>query len=158
MKPGVKKSSSLTFFHGNLNGIAAHDFAKIYLIQSYALSYNTGIIFLSETFLDSSIDASDPNINISGHNSLRSDHPSNSKKGGMCMFYKDYLPVVRLDDLCALSECIVSEIKFGKKSIFFTCNYRSPSHTPDESENYCQNFHLTLSNIDETSPFCSIVI
>ena len=27
--PGPKKSSSLTFFHWNLNGIAAHDFAKI---------------------------------------------------------------------------------------------------------------------------------
>ena len=47
------------------------------------------------------------------------------------MFYKDYLPVVRRDDLCALSECIVTETKLGKKSIFFTCNYRSPSQTPD---------------------------
>ena len=45
-----------------------------------------------------------------------------------------------------------------KKSIFSTCNYRFPSQTPDEFENYCQNFHLTLSKIDDTSPFCSIVI
>ena len=43
----------------------------------------------------------------------------------------------------------------GEKSIFFACNYRSPSQTPDESENYSQNFHWTLLNIDETS---SIVI
>ena len=49
----------------NLNGNAAHDFAKISLIQSYTLSYNTDIIFLSETFLESSIEVSDPNINIS---------------------------------------------------------------------------------------------
>ena len=49
---------------------------KYLLIQSYARSYNTAIIFLSETFsLDSSIEASDPNIIISGYNSLRSDHP-----------------------------------------------------------------------------------
>ena len=41
---------------------------NISLIQSYALSYNTDIIFLSETFLDSRIEASDPNINISGYN------------------------------------------------------------------------------------------
>ena len=46
----------------------------------------------------------------------------------------------------------------GKESIFFTCNYRSPSQTPDKFENYCQNFHLTLSNIDDTSTFRSIVI
>ena len=39
LNPGPKKSSSLTFFHWNLNGIAAHDFAKISLIQSHALPY-----------------------------------------------------------------------------------------------------------------------
>ena len=49
----------------NLNGNAVHDFAKASLIQSYTLSYNTNIIFLSETFLESSIEVSDPNINIS---------------------------------------------------------------------------------------------
>ena len=42
--------------------------------------------------------------------------------------------------------------------MFSTCNYRSPSKTPHEFENYCQTFHLTLSNIDDKSPFCSIVI
>ena len=65
------------------------------------------------------------------------------------MFCKYYLPVIRCDDLHALSKCIVTGIKLEKKYIFFTCNYRSPSQTPDEFENYCQNFHLTLLNIDE---------
>ena len=27
------------------------------------------------------------------------------------MFYKDYLPIIRHNDLCALSECIVTDIK-----------------------------------------------
>ena len=45
-----------------------------------------------------------------------------------------------------------------EKSIFFTCNYRSPIQTLDEFENCCQNFHLILSKIDDTSAFCSIVI
>ena len=71
-----------------VNGIAARDFAKIFLTRSYTC--NTDITFLSETFLDASIEASDPNINISGYNSLRSDHPSNTKRGGVCMFYRDY--------------------------------------------------------------------
>ena len=30
------------------------------------------------------------------------------------MFYKGYLRVIRRNDLCALSECIVTEIKLGK--------------------------------------------
>ena len=120
MNPGPSKSSSLIFFHRNLNGIVAYDFAKISLIQSYALSYNNDIIFLSEPFFDSSIEASDPNINISEYNSVRSDHPSNTKTEDVRMFHKDYLLLIRRDDLCTLSECIVTEIKLGKKSIFFT--------------------------------------
>ena len=85
---------------------------------------------------------------------MHSDHPSDTKRACKCMFYKDYLLVIRDDDLYALTEYIVTEIKMVKKWIFFTCNYRSPSQTSDEFENYCQNFHLTLPNIDDTSPFC----
>ena len=40
------KQSSLTFYHWNLNGIAAHDFVKILLIQGYITENN---ICLSET-------------------------------------------------------------------------------------------------------------
>ena len=73
LNPGPKKSSLLTFFHWNLNGIPAHDFAKVCLIQSHALFYNIDIIFLSETFLDLSIEANNPKPNIPGYNLLRSD-------------------------------------------------------------------------------------
>ena len=59
------------------------------------MSYNTDILYLPETLLDSFIEASDPNINISGYNSLHSDRPLNTKGGGMCMFYKDYQRVIR---------------------------------------------------------------
>ena len=156
--PGPKKSSSLTFFHWNLNGIAAHNFAKMSLIQCHALSCNIDIIFLFETFLDSSIETNNPKLNIPGYNLLRSDHLSNIKRGGVCMFYKDYLPVIRCDDLCALTESIVVEVNSGTKSLFFTCNYRSPSQTVDEFESYSQSLHLTLTNRDDTSPFSSVLI
>ena len=85
------------------------------MILFYALSYNTDKIFLPESFLDSSIEASDPNINIPGYNSLRYDHLSSTRREVVCMFYKDYLPVIRRDDLCPFTECIVTEIKLGKK-------------------------------------------
>ena len=159
LNPDPKKSSSLSFFHWNLNRIAAHDFAKISLIQSHALFYKTDIIFLSETFLDSSNDTNNPKLNIPGYTLLRSDYPSNIKRAGVCMFYKDYLPVIRRDDLCALTECIVVEVNFyKKKSLFFTYNYRSLSQTVDEFESYCQSLHLTLKNKDDTSPFSSVLI
>ena len=103
----------------------------------------TLISFLSETFLDLFIEANNPKLNIPGYTLLCSDHPSNIKSGGVCMIYKDYLPVIRHDDLCTLTECIVVEVNLGTKSLFFTCNYRSPSQTVDECESYCQSLHLT---------------
>ena len=57
-------------------------------------------------FLDSSMETNNPRLNISGYKLLRSGHPSNIKRG-VCMFCRDYLPVIRRDDLCALTECIV---------------------------------------------------
>ena len=98
-------------------------------MQSHALSNKIDIMFLSETFLDSFMEARYLNINIPGYNSLSSDHPSNTKKGVVSMFYKDYLPVIRRDDLCPLTKCIVTEVILGKKPIFFTYNYRSSSQT-----------------------------
>ena len=72
------------------------------------------------------------------------------KRGSVCVFCKDYLPVIRHDDLCTLTECIVVEVNLGTKSLFFTCNNRSPSQTVDEFESSCQSLHLTLTNIDDT--------
>ena len=87
------------------------------MIQSDALSYNSDIIFLSETFLDSSIEGNDPNI-IPEYNSMRSDHPSDTKRGGKCMFYKDYPPVIRHDNLCT-ETVLVLRLYWRKINIFY---------------------------------------
>ena len=49
------KSSRLNFCHWNLNGIAAHDFVKVLLIEAFIKAKNIDIICLPETFLDSTI-------------------------------------------------------------------------------------------------------
>ena len=60
-------------------------------------------------------------MDIPGYNLLRCDCQSSSKRGGFCIFYKEYLPINRRDDLCTLTECIVTEINLGKKiSIFYS--------------------------------------
>ena len=47
------------------------------------------------------------------------------------MFFKEHLPVIKIDDLFTLKECLVTEIIADKKS-FFSYLYRSPSQTQDE--------------------------
>ena len=42
------------------------------------------------------------------------------------MHYKDYLPIIRRDDLCTLQECLLVEIKWN---CFFVCLFRSQVKT-----------------------------
>ena len=50
---------------------------------------------------------------------LRADHPSNLKKEGVCIYYKDFLPVIKKDDITDLKECLVT-VDNGKK---FVCAF-----------------------------------
>ena len=58
-------------------------------------------------------------MTIEGYNLLRADHPSNKKRGGVCIYYKEHLPVIKRDDLCNLNECLVLEIRIGGEKCFF---------------------------------------
>ena len=77
--PGPKNQHQTYFCHWNLNGLAAHNFSKVSLLQAISVSKTYDIICLSETFLDLSIDPSDERITIEGYNLLCADHPSNKK-------------------------------------------------------------------------------
>ena len=81
--PGPRKSSPIKFCRWNLNGLAAHDFIKVPLIEAFISTHNLDILCLSETFLDSTIDLNDENTNIDGYSILRADHPSNNKRAGV---------------------------------------------------------------------------
>ena len=53
INPGCKKSFAIKFCHWNLNGLnglAAHDFVKIPLIEAFITVHNFDIAYLSETF------------------------------------------------------------------------------------------------------------
>ena len=118
-KPGPEEEKSdITFFQWNLNGLMAHNFVKVSLLQTLAVTTDYDIISLTETFLDSSIDDDDDDrIPIPGYNLLRFDHPSNTKRGGVFIYYKDNLPIIRRSYQCQLHECLVTEFRIGKKNV-----------------------------------------
>ena len=58
------------------------------LVETFIIAQNFDIICLSKTILDSAIDIRDTE-------NLRADHPSSTKCGGVCMYYKDYLPLIK---------------------------------------------------------------
>ena len=145
--------SSLTFCHWNLNGLTAHDSIKISLLQAYITQHN----YESETFLNGSIQSDANRIKLDGYNLIRSDHPSDSKRGGVCIYYKEHIPLVKRDDICTLDHCLVTKIRSENEKSFLTCIYRSPSQKHDEFQNFCAKFDTLLTNINDEFPICSVV-
>ena len=78
----------------------------------------------------------------------------NTRRGGVGLFYKNSLPVIVRDDL-SFDESIVVELKFGRKKIFFTVLYRTPSfnHTSTEFQDFLSNFENLHSKIKTENPF-----
>ena len=154
--PGPKYSS-VTSCYWNLNGLTAHDSTKISLLQAYITQHNYDIICLTETFLNSSILSDDNRIKIDAYNLIRSDHPSDSKKGGVYIYYKEHIPLILRDDINTLDNCLVTEIRSQNEKCFLTCIYRSLSQNQNEFKNFCTNFDILLNNINDELPLCSIV-
>ena len=100
---------------------------------------------------------------------MRCDHPSNIKRGGVCIYYRDHLPLSRRSDITCLDECLVCEIKVGNKKCFITLVYRSPtdrlqivyrspSQTIDEFCIFKRDWEDTIAKINNTSPYVSLFI
>ena len=60
-------------------------------------------------FFDSSIQEGDKNIQVDGYNLLKADHPSNSKRDDVCIFYKETLGV-RIVKSLSFDQCIICEV------------------------------------------------
>ena len=159
INPGPKTISQEGFSicHWNLNSITAHNFAKIFLLKAYVAIHKFDIICLSETYLDSSINTNNDNLDIDGYNLLRSDHLSNTKRGGVCIYYKNYLPL-RVININYLNECIVFDIKLGDKICSFVVLCRSPTQSSDEFESFSKNLELTFDLVMKNTPYMMVLL
>ena len=77
---------------------------------------------------------------------IRSDHPSNTKRSGVCIYYKESLAVL-LVDITYLPECLVCEVIIQKKKGYVPVMYRSPNQSSIEFESFLSGFQDTLSSV-----------
>ena len=59
----------------------------MFLLKAYLTIHKFRIVCLSETYLNSNTAPDNDNLKISGYNVIRSNHPSNSKRGGVCIYF-----------------------------------------------------------------------
>ena len=104
-----------------------------------------------------SIPSDDNNLEIPGYFLIQEDHPSNSKPGGVCVYYRNSL-LLKILDISSLQECIVSELRICNKFCKIVSLYRSPNQSQDEFETFTNNLELILDKIFETNPFLVIAL
>ena len=79
------------------------------------------MICLSESYLDASVSSDNDNLNIDGYKLVRADHPGNVKRGGVCVYFKESLPVKCLSN-SYLKECLILEVSINNKEVMlFHC-------------------------------------
>ena len=122
---------------------------KFLFLGAYNTVHDFDVICISETFLDSDYSSDDQRLNLQGYVMIRSDHPSDTKRGGVCMYYKEHLAFTR-EKRYHISRC-------NNKKGFVTCLYRSPTQTEDETNIFISGFEQICSSIALESPlFCLI--
>ena len=115
------------------------------------------IICLSETYLNYEISTDDKNVEIPSYYLLRPEHPSNNKRGGVCIFYRTNLPL-RVLNISYLSECITFKMSVGNKVCRFIHLYRSPIQTQDDFQTFKSSLKLNLDALFCGNPFLTAVI
>ena len=128
--PGPKKSGNcqlLKFCHWNLNNILSEDYFNVSPLKSFNALQNYDLICLSKIFLSPLVSSTLDSLNIDGYYIVRSDHPSGLKRGGVCCYFKESLPV-RILKITLVTECLVLEMLYNDKLDI----YRSPSQSSQE--------------------------
>ena len=101
--------------HWNLNRVWSQNFSKVQSIIANNYLYKFDIICLSESCLNFNILSKNSKLKILGYNFVRMYHPSNTKRGGVCINCKCLLPL-KVIDVSYLQECINFEVKIGDKT------------------------------------------
>ena len=153
--PGRKKSGNcqpLKFCHWNPNSILSENYFKVSLLKSFNALHNYDFICLSETFLSSAVSSTFNSLNIDGYNIVQSDHPSGLKRGGMCCYFQEGLPI-RIMKMTPMTECLVLEMLYNNKLVIVFVIYCSPSRFSQEFAQFEMLFSQLLNDITSKNPF-----
>ena len=149
--------NSLKFCHWNLNGVCARDKIKIPLLKAYNSIFNYDLIAFSETNLNETVKNEDIIIDGLSTEIFRSDQPSGDKQGGVCVYFKENLPIKRRKDFEILLETVICEISLGRKKVFFVALYRSPNQSNEDFEEVYHKLQDNLDQIKDLKPHCTIL-
>ena len=80
------------------------------------------------------------------------DHPSNAKRGGVCIYYKETL-ALKVISTPYLNESLLCEVTIGSRKCMIEALYRSSSQNSDQFESFLLNFEFLLQDISNHNPY-----
>ena len=160
LNPGPNKtnpSCKFSVFHWNLNGLASHNFEKVELLEAFNAINKFNIICVSESYLDSMFSSHNEDINIKGCQLVMANHNNNIRRGGVCAYFTESLPV-RVVPNHHLSECLILEVNLKNKKGYLVSFYHSPNQNPEEFELFLTNLENLLADITNRHPHFMLLL
>ena len=96
------------------------------------------MICLSESYQDWSVPSDNDSLYIRDYKLVRADTSGNIKRGDVCIYFKEFLPVQCLPNPY-LKECLIFEVSINSKRGYVVSMYRSPSQTSDDFNSFTTN-------------------
>ena len=155
--PTPSSQQCFSICHWNLNSITAHNFAKLSLLTAYKLVHSFDIFCFLEAYLNFETPSNNASLELPGCTLFRSDHPSNNKRGGACVYYKSNLPL-RILNISNLDGCINFEVSIANKICRFIQLYRSPSQKQGNFQELKSNLEMNRNALSTNNPFLIVVI
>ena len=100
-----------TICNWNLNFLVKDDFYRFKLLEVHNFFHNYDFISICETSVGDTVEL--PDGMLENYNFVSCNNPSNTKRGGDGLFYKNDLPINLRSDL-SFDESIVAKVVFGR--------------------------------------------
>ena len=98
LNPGPHyQNNFFNFMSWNLNSLAKDNFQRVRLIEAHNFIFNYDLISICETSLNDSVEL--PLTLLNDYTFVSANNPTNTRHGGVGLFYKNSLPVVVRHDL-----------------------------------------------------------
>ena len=130
---------------------------KVSELQAFNLVHKFDIICIPKTHPDSSISKDYNAFSIAGYSMIRADHPSNTKRGGVCIYYNEKVSGRQMNNI-NLPECLECESFIGKKKGYVITLYLSPSQSQGEFENFLLPLESLIGKIRNQDPAFAILL
>ena len=131
--------------------------AKLSQIEAYNSIYKFGMICISKTYFEETYLLGIEEFNQTNTAFIRADHPSNTKRGAVCINYEESLGVKVLD-ISFKIEYILCEVMVQSKRGCVPVMYRSPSQNNTAFDDFLTSFHNLLNIVDSSSSLFTVIL